>query len=661
MTDFENNPFRTPRDPDAAARAAARTEAREAAMAKAVGEPPRPPSATSSAATTPGSGMAGSATAGASQTNGSRRGGFWAFGRFVVATIVLLFAGLGMMVFATVVGLVTSLGNIEAPVAPSLPDEITLSFALAQPMTESRAGGGLASLVRRTPTVPEFVTIIDAAAEDDRVQELVMRIEPMPMSLAHVQEMRAAISRFREAGKTARVFSFSMGDFTGGTGPYYLASAFDEIWLQPVGGLALTGIGTEMPFAADLLARFNVEFESFQREEFKNLMAQYTESDMPPAQREAMEDLIGDLYDQLVDDIAADRGLPPETVKALIDQAPLTANMALEGGLIDRVGYRDEFLEDAAGEVVSLVAYGEQLAIPTAKENGIAYIQATGPIMQGLDSESALFSGNMRTHYLDRVLSDVIDDDAIKAVVFRLDSPGGSPAASEFVRRALTRVSDAGKPVVVSMGRAAASGGYWIATGADALVAQPGTITGSIGVVAGKPNLEQFWEEWDVNWVEISRGDNARIISPNQPFDASDRAAMDRSLDDIYDSFLARVAEARGFSVDEARALAKGRVWTGRQAFQVGLVDELGGIETAYDRAIAAAGLEPQDATLVPYPRPSGRFETVFELVTSLGGIMDGFQILSDVGQLAKNSGVTDTLELLQDPNLASTPDVMTR
>ncbi len=595
--------------------------------------------------------------------NGGGGGGnlLWRAAKGLLTVIVIMFAGVGLFIVAGLFSLFSSLSDIDTPVAPTMPNEITLSYALNKSPAETNVGGGFASLLTSDQTVPQFVRALDAAAKDDRVKGLIFRIEPMHMSLAHAQEMRDAIIRFREAGKFAHVFSFSMGDFIGGTGPYYLASAFDEIWIQPAGSIALTGIGTELPFAADLLARFNVKFEAITREEYKSLMAQYTESSMPPAQREAMEALINDMYEQLVDDIAADRGLPAETVMGLIDRAPLTAQEALEAGLIDRIGYRDDFLDEAPEKIVSLTRYAAQIEQPSVKANGIALVQAAGPIMQGVDGEAALFSGNMRTSYINEVMEQIIDDPAIEAVVFRLDSPGGSPAASEFVRRALKRVSEAGKPVIVSMGRVAASGGYWIASGGDAIIAQPGTLTGSIGVVAGKPNLQDFWQEWDVSWAQIYRGENADMISPNEPFDAAGREAINRSMDAIYQDFLARVAESRGFSVEEARELAKGRVWSGRQAYQVGLVDELGGIDKAFARAASAAGIDEGDATLLVYPRPTSRFETVIDLVKNIGSIYEGLQILSELSVVAEKTGIRNVLELARDPSMNQTPEILTR
>ncbi|MEM6904088.1 MAG: S49 family peptidase, partial [Pseudomonadota bacterium] len=176
----------------------------------------------------------------------------------IAAIFVFTFAGLGLFVFAGFISLIALLGEVEAPTAPALPDQIVLSHAISQPLVETRAGGGFASLVNRNLTVPDLVRTLNAAARDERVTGLVVRIEPVPMSFGHIQELRDAIARFRAAGKFAHIFSFSMGDFAGGTGPYYLASAFDEIWLQPVGGIAINGVGTELPFAADLLARFDI-------------------------------------------------------------------------------------------------------------------------------------------------------------------------------------------------------------------------------------------------------------------------------------------------------------------------------------------------------------------------------------------------------------------
>jgi protease IV len=575
--------------------------------------------------------------------------------------VVFLFAGVGLMVVAGFFALSSQLRSIDAEAKPVLPSQIQLSMALTEGMPETRLGSGIAGLFKKVPTITEFVQALDAAAKDERVTGLVMRIEPVPMSMAQVQEMRSAIKRFRAAGKRAEAFSFSLGDFAGGTAPYYLASAFDQIWLQPVGSVAINGMSIESPFVADLMKRYHVKFQAIAREEYKSAMAMYTDSDMSDAQREAMDQLLGDIYDQLVEDIAADRNLTPESVRALIDNAPLTAEEALEGGLIDHIGYRDEFLAAQKGEPVSLYAYSRQLEQPVANRNGIGLIHASGPIVQGADGDASALGVTMPIQRINDALEQAIEDPDILAVVIRLDSPGGSPAASEFVRRAIARLSESGKPVVISMASVAASGGYWIASGADALVAEPGTITGSIGVISGKPDLSEFWKEWDVNWARIQRGENADISTINKPFDEKGLATANRQIDDIYHNFLERVAESRGFSVEEARALAKGRVWSGRQAFQIGLVDELGGIDTAFAKATAAAGKKEGETVLVEYPRAASRLETAFRLISELGGVWEGLKMMSQLASVAERTGVNATLKALEAPNASQVPAIELR
>lgn len=568
----------------------------------------------------------------------------------VVAVSVTMLAGIGLLLVVALVGLTMGLKELReaTPIAPSMPDSIVLSMALTKPLAETRLSSGLSGLLDKNPTVTEFVRTLDAAGKDPRVKGLIMRIEPVPMSLATVQEMRDAIQRFRKTGKFARAFSLSLGDFTGGTGPYYLASAFDQIWLQPIGSLALTGIGMELPFAAKLLHRFHINFEAITREEYKSAMAHFTDEHISAPQKQAMDEMLDDMFGQLVDDIAKARNLDADTVRALIDKAPLSADSALEAGLIDHVGYRDEFLKDLPDTAVSLIRYYRQVEAKPAHGNGIALIEAAGPIVQGADRESAVLGGVMRIQQVVDALNDAAEDPDIIAVVLRLDSPGGSPAASEYVRHAVEQVKDAGKPVVVSMGRVAASGGYWIASGAGTLVAEPGTITGSIGVVSGKPDLSGFWAAYDVNWAELMRGENAGLSSSNQPFSKHGLATANQQIDGLYHQFLERVAESRGFSVEEARALAKGRVWTGRQAFQIGLVDALGGLDVAFDKAAAAAGTTTDKAVLVRYPETGNRIETAIQLLNELGGITQGLGTLSKLSTLAEQSGVPALVDALQ-------------
>jgi protease-4 len=459
-------------------------------------------------------------------------------------------------------------------------------------------------LAKRHQRLTDVVQAIRRGAHDDRVAALVARIDGRPLGFARVQELRAAVAAFRAAGKPAVAYSESFGDFGPGTVPYYLATAFGEIALMPTGTLGLTGLGITTTFVRGAIDRLGLDYEVGARHEYKNAVNTLTERGYTEPHREATGRIVASLTEQVVEGIAEGRGLTPERVRELTARGPLLAGEALEAGLVDRLAYRDEVYGDLLGRFGGDDGARLQFAtryhhrrsaaarLPAARRGGhIALISGVGTISSGRSRRSPLGGGaTMGADTVAAAFRAARRDRDVRAVVFRVDSRGGSAVASDAIRREVALTSEAGTPVVVSMGDVAGSGGYYIALGADAIVAQPGTLTGSIGVLLAKPVLGGMLGRVGITSASVEGAPHAGMFGTDRKFTDDEWARVDALLDAVYDDFTAKVAAARGMTRDQVHEVARGRVWTGRDARDNGLVDELGGLETAVRLARERAG-----------------------------------------------------------------------
>ncbi len=507
--------------------------------------------------------------------------------------------------------------------APELPPRMLLTVDLRGTLDNAGGSDPIDLLIGEGRAgLDEVLLALDAAAEDPRVAAVVARIDATSHGFAAAQELRAAIARLREAGVPTLVHAESFGEGGPGNEGYYLASAFEEIWMQPGGLVAITGLSLEMPFLRGLLDRIGVMPEVMRREAYKTVFETFTERAPTAANREMLEAILDDLFATFGEGIAAGRSLDPATVLDLVDSAPFTGEEALAVGLLDRIGYFDEALAAAragagGAEEIALEDYAAALE-PAQEAPVVALVHASGTILPGSIPEAE----GIGSETLRRALVRALEDETVDAVLLRLDSPGGSAVASITIARAIDRLRAAGKPVVVSMVNTAASGGYWIASRADRILAWPATLTGSIGVVSGKPVLAGLWRNLEIDWASSRRGRNAGIWSLNEPYDAEARARMERILDDLYERFKATVAEGRGLDPEQVEAVAKGRVWTGRQAFERGLVDRLGGLREALAELRSLLGLAVDaPLALVAYPPPEGPLEWLLALRRQFGEI----------------------------------------
>ncbi len=474
-----------------------------------------------------------------------------------------------------------------------------------------------AVLTMRRTRLADLLDGLRRARSDQRVRALVAKVGGRPIGLATVQEIRRAVEEFRDAGKVTVAWAETFGEFSAGNVPYYLATAFDTIYLQPSGDLGLTGIAMERFFLRGTLDHLGIDFQVAKRHEYKSAAEQLTERNFSGPAREAAERLAASVTGQLTEAIAERRGISAAKVRELIDRGPFLAAQAREARLVDELGYRDEVyarVRKQAGEAAILQHPGRYqrsraLAerarrLPNPRQRHVALIYAAGPIRRGRSGRGPLSGGAMGSDTISAALRAATADESARAIVLRVNSPGGSYVASDTIWREVVRARNAGKPVVVSMGDVAASGGYFISMAADAIIAQPGTVTGSIGVITAKPVLGELLGRAGVTTDSVAEGAHSEMFNTSRPFTEEEWALVNNWLDHIYADFTGKVAAGRRLPADRVHELARGRVWTGADALANGLVDELGGLDRAAAIARRRAGL-PAAAPLRLYPRTS--------------------------------------------------------
>jgi protease-4 len=491
--------------------------------------------------------------------------------------------------------------------------EVDLTDGLAErPVTDVLSG----IMALRKTRLADVLEGLKRARDDDRVHAVVAKVGGSSIGLARIQEVRDAIVNFRESGKLAVAWAETFGEFTHGNLPYYLATAFDKIYLQPSGSVGLTGVAVEQVFLHDALAKAGIDFQSAKRHEYKTAADTFTERGFTGPAREAVERLTQSVAEQITQAIADRRGMTPGQARELLDRGPFLAGDAKARGLVDLLGYRDEVYADVRREagpdavLLYIARYYRTHALTqkakrlprNPREDFVAVVHAAGPIRHG--RSGPLGDGPMGSDTVTAALRAAAGDNHAKAILLRVNSPGGSYTASDTIWREVVRTRAAGKPVVVSMGDVAASGGYFISMAADVIVALPGTLTGSIGVILGKPVLSQLLDRAGVTTDAVSQGARARMFSATRPFTDDEWERINGWLDSIYQDFTTKVAQGRRMTPERVHELARGRVWTGADAAANGLVDELGGLNRAAAIARTRGGL-PTDAPLRNYPRIS--------------------------------------------------------
>ncbi len=558
--------------------------------------------------------------------------------RILIKSLVYAFAIFGIL-FILLLLVILGLLRQEPGRATTIPRQTVLKINFDEAYREVRSDNLLTEISEVSPlSFYDLVKAINLAAIDDRVKVLVGRVGNSPLGLAQIQELRQAVATFRSKGKKAYIFSAGFGSFGGGTSEYYLASAFDEIWMQPNTDLGLTGIAMEVPFFRKLLDKVGIKPEFYARHEYKNAMASVLDERMSEPFRQEMLRLGGTILAQTVSDISAARGLSEEDVNRLINRAPLFAAEALEAKLIDRIGYEpelfDEIQKTVSGEVVEISDYASVIRDGRKGLPKVAVLVADGVINEGKSIDNPLQGeATVGAATVTEQLNEIARDKNVKALLLRVNSPGGSYAASNEIWYALNKLKkERQMPVVVSMGNYAASGGYFIALPGDKIIAEPSTITGSIGVLGGKMVLNGLWQKLDINWEALRFGSNAGILSMNTVFSESEKDIFNKSLDNVYEDFTLKVSQARKIDAAKMDELARGRIWTGSGALKNGLIDDIGDFNKALGIAKELAGIKPEDKfTIAYYPKQKTLQEKISE-VLSTAPMVAAKKVKADLG-----------------------------
>jgi len=500
-----------------------------------------------------------------------------------------------------------------AAARPPLVLEVDLSGGvLAQAPTDPLS----ALRQRHTPTLGDIVAALRQACGDDRVAAVVL-LGGDTIAGAQADEISAGLDAVRGAGTATYAFSESFGELGPGTIAYGLAARCEHVWMQPSGQLGLTGIASAVTLLRGVLDRLGVEPQFAQRHEFKTAADQFAAPEVSEANREMTTRLTVSAMEQISATIADRRGISAEALAEIVDRAPLSAVAARDAGLVDGVGYRDELyaaVRAAHGEDVELL-YAHRYAKRRGKRSPIAQVRRrSAPQVAVVAVRGAIVRGRSRQGRPgpvgERAGSDTVvaalraaqESARVRAVVLHVDSPGGSYVASDAIRRAVLGLRDRGLPVVASMAGVAASGGYFVAMGADRVLALPTTITGSIGVLAGKFVVAGLTQRLGVVRELVGAGANATMFAPDAGFTDEQRARLDGWLDEVYDDFVRKAAEDRGMAWKELEPLARGRVWTGADALDHRLIDELGGRDAAIGHACRLARVNRDAADIVAWP-----------------------------------------------------------
>ena len=523
------------------------------------------------------------------------------------------------------------IGRAGAAEADKKPTQKIAQISLAGSIPEGVGQSGVLADV--SPRLHRIVERLDEAAADSRVKGVLLTIAGPDIGRGRMEELAAAVARVRKAGKPVAAHLVS-----GGAVPYCLAAACDTISMPPAATLEITGVRMEVTFFKAMLDTLGVDAEILQVGEFKGAGEPLTRTSMSPQLRAQYEEFVGDLYEQLVEHVATTRQLAVERARELIDIGVFTPEAAQEAGLIDAVAYEDEVVSGLAsrldineptvdrdyaaeevdndfsgiGGMVKLLEMfsGGAKKSMKGRDKRVAIVHLTGEIREGKGAEGLLGGSSGGSDAVIKAIRQAANDSSVAAIVLRIDSPGGSALASDLIWREAERTH---KPVVASLSDTAASGGYYVAVAADRIVAAPGTLTGSIGVVGGKIAVGEALGKVGVHTDVVSKGRNAGWLSMQTPFTEHEKEVFLSTMKDVYRLFTSKVADGRRLDSKKLTTLAEGRVFTGRMAKELGLVDRLGTLDDAIDEARQLAGLaagEKLERLLLPEPR--GLFEDLF-------------------------------------------------
>lgn len=511
-----------------------------------------------------------------------------------------------------------------------------LYLGLSGELPENPAASLGGFLEREPVPLRTLVASLDQAASDSSVKGILLRVAFLDAGWGRVRELRDAVSRFRASGKPAIAFVEYCGNKE-----YYLASACSQVYAVPTAVLNVSGLAAEVTFFRKTLDKLGIEAQFEAVGEYKSAPTRYTQTGLTDPDRRQINALLDGIYDEYVTAIAQGRGKTAEEVRAIIDDGPYDGKSALAAGLVDDLLFADEVESKLEGaERIGPGGYVGDGGFASLGRAKVALIYVTGEILPG-ESQDGPFGSFSGSDTVAGALREAGRDGSIRAIVLRVDSPGGSGTASEVIWREMREAGET-KPVVVSMGDVAASGGYYIAAGAGTIVAQPTTVTGSIGVFGGKFSLEGLYRKVGIDKEILTRGRHAALFSSSRPWTREERQKLRSLHQSFYEDFVAKVAEARGKSTDEIDAVARGRVWSGAAAKEIGLVDALGGLDVALEIAKQKAGLPPDQAVeWVLLPKPRGLLDVLLQRDEDplLGGLPSEVSRLAAWTRLAAEGG----------------------
>lgn len=462
-----------------------------------------------------------------------------------------------------------------------------------------------------------LLSTLAMAERDDRIDTVVLVLRPLGIGWGKAGELRAAIARLGEKGhKTIAFLDFA--SFSASR-EYYVATAADEIWIVPGGAIPVVGLAAEYVFLGGFWEKLGITFEVGKAGRYKSAVEAYVGTEMSDASREMANSLLDSTYQAFVDGIVEGRGLSRDEVLSIIDKGPIMPTELHALRLVDGIRHLDELLDDLGDERIN----GSEYATIDPAELGfdpvaeVALIYGSGTVVPGRGNTSRRGDPIMASDTISKAIRDAAEDPDIDAIVLRIDSPGGSALAAEKIHRAIIEARKFDKPIIASFSDVAASGGYYVAAPADSIVSTAGALTGSIGVFALRPVLGGALDKLGIGHETLLRGRYADFLVVGDPLSEGARARLNGLVLDTYQLFLQRVAEGRKLTLEQVDRIGQGRVWTGRQALEIGLVDELGGLRTAVEHVRERLGLEADaDVVLIPFPPPRSLGEQIAEAVS---------------------------------------------
>ncbi|MGC8745330.1 MAG: signal peptide peptidase SppA [Candidatus Saccharicenans sp.] len=552
--------------------------------------------------------------------------------KFIWLILIVFFLFLAALAFVSV--FISNLTTEKVKVAADSYLEINLSGQLEEysptiPFMEYLQG----------PVVSLYDTWMNLrkAAVDPRIKAVVLKFGLLEADWAKIEELRQAVINFKKSGKPIVAYFEESPE---ANKEYYLATACNKIILHPLGWLGINGLAAYVPFFKGTLDKLGIKAEFEHIEEYKTAYNQFTENGFTPAHQEMMESIYNDIFSRYLKEISLARNKSPEEMKKLLDHGYFQGKEALNAGLVDNLAYEDQLLDVLNFKEVkalSKIDNGRYARIEPSSfglnvGQKIALIYASGTILSGEEEVVALGSETF-----DRWVQSASKDKSIAAIVVRIDSPGGSAVGADTIWHELIKARKE-KPVIISMSGLAGSGGYWMALGGSKIIAQPQTLTGSIGVIAGKFSFEGLMKKLGINTERIVIGKEADAFTIYREFTPEEKKILKDQLQGIYQQFLQRVSSARNMSPEEVNRIGRGRVWTGNQAKSLNLIDDLGGLDAAIEAAKKMAGISlQQEVELVVWPKKRTFFDILMGKKTELSSFLAEIEVVSGFRRLIKS------------------------